>query len=140
MNKYAEQNGKIILEALVKTMAFEGKTYKVIFEALTQKNREFSDSDIDFAKRQIDEQIANYQLANIERSKARDNMIIGLVLVVVGSAFHLVDYLSRSNGIILALLFISFGFRLAYNGYKLNQQPLEDFIPKKRKMFKNRNK
>jgi len=118
-------------QALVKQLAFSGKDYDQIVQALESPNQNFSEESIELIKDKINDYIVEYQLANQVRSKALNQLIIGGVFFMIGVIITGGSFSPVSGKYFLAYGAILAGAWNFKEGYKIYRLPLEELVPRR---------
>ncbi|MCB9323876.1 MAG: hypothetical protein H6571_09095 [Lewinellaceae bacterium] len=116
---------------IVKEMAFSGKDYESIKKELQRYSAKSSNESINFAKSKIDDYIVKFQLASQEKSKALNQIIIGLVLFLLGIGITGYTYFRGNSQYFLAYGAILIGAWIFKEGYKTYRKPIEELVPGK---------
>jgi len=118
--------------SLIKHLAFSGKDYEEILQALEDNKQNFTEDSLESAKDKINDYIVKYQLASQVKSNALNQLIIGGVLFLVGLVITGGSYTFSTDGrYLLAYGLILGGAWTFKEGYKIYRLPLEDLVPRK---------
>ena len=121
---------------LVKKLAFLGKEYDEIIQVLDENKYDFPLDLIEEAKDKIDDHLVAFQLATQEKAKGFNQLIMGGTLFFIGASITGFTYFSNKDNYILAYGAILSGAWIAKEGYKICSKPLEDLVPRKRRILK----
>ncbi len=116
---------------IVKEMAFGGRDYESIVTELEKHKGSIPEESMNLVKRKIDDYIVTYQLGNQERSKALNQVFIGVFLFLFGMGITGYTYLSSNSQYVLAFGAILSGAWVAKEEYKSYRKPIEELIPRK---------
>jgi hypothetical protein len=119
------------LIAIIQEMAFNGKDSYEIEKEIEKNRGKYSDESINLAKREIDDYIVNFQLASQEKSKALNQILLGLVLFLIGIGVTGYTYFGNTSQYILAYGAIFAGAWIVKEGYKTYRKPIEELIPRR---------
>ena len=126
---------ELALIEVVRKMAYSGKDYETIIKEIDRKKNRYTEENISHAKRKVDDFIVEYQLANQEKSKALNQILIGLFLFLIGAGITGYTYFSKNSQYVIAYGAILIGAWILKEGYKKYQKPIEELLPRKR-MFR----
>ena len=119
---------KLELIKIIKELAYKGKDFDFIISEIQKYKDDFDEVTFENAERKIDEFIVNYQLAQLEKSKALNYIIIGIVLFILGSAITIFTYFHLKSQFILAYGAIIAGIGLFIHGFKIYNKNIEDLV------------
>jgi len=108
-----------------KESAFAGKDYLFIKREVDQLD--FSEEEKIQILIKADEYIAHYQVALQERDKALQQMLIGLILLIMGAGINLYSYFTVGKHYLLLDGLTLIGFFIFREAYITYQIPLEEF-------------
>ncbi len=120
-------------QSLVKQLAFSGKNYNQILQALEDAPPNFSEESLASVKDKINQYIFDYHRARQVKLEALNQLMIGSVLTMLGLTFTAGSYSSSSGKYLLAYGLILGGAWIFKEAYKIYILPLEDLVPKKRR-------
>lgn len=109
-----------------KVLAFEGRDYSFIEQQIS--TMDFSEEEKIQIMVKADEYLARYQFAILEKNKALQQMIMGLVLFLLGIGLSAYTYWVSFKQYYLFYGLILVGAWFFKEGYKAYQIPLEDIV------------
>ena len=120
------------LITLVRELAYSGKRAQEIERELQRISGRYSDESIGIAWRKIDDFVIDFQLATQEKSKAFNQLLIGVLVLMAGVGVTGYTYFSGMRQYVLAYGAILGGAWIAKEGYKIYRQPIEKLVPRRR--------
>jgi hypothetical protein len=112
-------------------LAYQGKNYEEIKNAV---QRSTTDSNaVQNLLSSLDQFIVEYQLAAQEKAKALQQIIAGSIFLVIGLGITGYTLLLDQSQYLLVYGAIIGGVWAILNGYKKYKQPIENFIPRRKR-------
>jgi hypothetical protein len=112
-------------------LAYQGQNYEEIKKAVQQST---TDSNaVQNVLSSLDQFIVEYQLAAQEKAKALQQIIAGSIFLVIGLGITGYTLLLGQSQYILVYGAIIGGVWAIINGYQKYKQPIENFIPRRKR-------
>ena len=121
----------IDLKEHCQTLAFEGKDYHEIERSLD--NLEIRDKDREKVLKLVDSYIVRYEISMQEKQKHLYKILIGLLLVFIGSGAMMTSVGADGVARIFAIIFLLYGAWMAKTAFEEYRRPLSADFGKGRK-------
>lgn len=116
---------------LIKELAFEGKSAEEISREMDNKKVSFKDTDLEIAKRRIDDFVIMFQMAEQAKSNAFLQMVMGAFLLILGLGITVYTIIALKSQFVLMYGGILAGAYFFWKGYTTYKKPLTDLVPEK---------